>query len=122
MSAVDDEVSMLHRYLRITDSSALQPCRFEQPTRRIIRWILEHAAGTGHRERLSILPIMKIIFDHSFDFRAKTLAQLEPYSNHDALRQHGPPVLKWNGRSRQIAELTLHRDEPDRLHGVFHSA
>src|SRR5689334_793371 len=99
MSAVDDKISVLGRYFRISDAQTLQTRRLEQTTGRIIGRILENTAGTGHRERLGVPPIMEVVFDDFLDFRSNALSQLKPNSHHDALRQTCPPVFERDRRS-----------------------
>ena len=69
--------AMLHRDLRISDASALQARRFDQSAGRIIRRILEHTAGTGQRQWLSVLAILQIVFHHLFDSPRRSRASTE---------------------------------------------
>src|SRR6185503_8567132 len=104
----------------IADTCTLEANRLDQSASRIVRRVLEHAAGARHGEWLRVPSIVEVVFDHSLNLRSKPLLQLKPYPHDDAAWQHGPSILEPHLGCFDIHDLTFHVHHANSLHRILH--
>src|SRR6478672_11235547 len=92
VSAIDNKVGVLLRYLRIADTKPFEAGRLDKLSGGVRLWVFESAPGIGHSERLRVFAISKIVPHDCLNFVFDPWLQLEPHAGHDAARHTRAPI------------------------------